>query len=100
MSGIKIVVAGAGGRMGQTLLHAIAGASDFELIGALEHKGHPDLGREVARWRDADRRSAARDCQGAGAGGFHHARNVGGAGGAIGAGAHCSCHRHDGIFRR
>ena len=48
MSGIKIVVAGAGGRMGQTLLHAIAGASDFELIGALEHKGHPDLGREVA----------------------------------------------------
>jgi 4-hydroxy-tetrahydrodipicolinate reductase len=45
---IKIVVAGAGGRMGQTLLHAIAEAKDFELIGALEHKGHSDLGSEVA----------------------------------------------------
>jgi 4-hydroxy-tetrahydrodipicolinate reductase len=48
MSGIKIVVAGASGRMGQTLLRAVAEAKDFELIGALEHKGHPDLGNEVA----------------------------------------------------
>jgi 4-hydroxy-tetrahydrodipicolinate reductase len=44
---IKIVVAGASGRMGQTLLRAIAEAKDFQLIGALEHKGHPDLGSEV-----------------------------------------------------
>jgi 4-hydroxy-tetrahydrodipicolinate reductase len=48
MSGIKIVVAGAGGRMGQTLVRAIAESKDFQIAGALEHKGHPDLGTEVA----------------------------------------------------
>lgn len=48
MSGIRIVVAGAGGRMGQTLLRAITDARDFQLIGALEHKGHPHLGQEIA----------------------------------------------------
>ena len=46
MSGIKVVIAGATGRMGQTLLHAIAESNDFELHGALERKGHPDLGAD------------------------------------------------------
>ena len=47
MSGIKIVVAGATGRMGQTLLRAIAGSKDFTLHAALERKGHPDLGNDA-----------------------------------------------------
>ena len=46
MSGIKVVIAGATGRMGKTLLHAIAESKDFTLHGALEHKGHPDLGKD------------------------------------------------------
>src|ERR1700761_486608 len=47
MSGIKIVVAGATGRMGQTLLRAIAENKDFTLHAALERKGHPDLGNDA-----------------------------------------------------
>jgi 4-hydroxy-tetrahydrodipicolinate reductase len=47
MSKLRIVVAGAGGRMGQTLVRAIAQAPDLELAGALEAKGHPDLGADA-----------------------------------------------------
>jgi 4-hydroxy-tetrahydrodipicolinate reductase len=47
MSGIKIVVAGAAGRMGQAALRAIASSPDFELTGALVRKGHPDLGNDA-----------------------------------------------------
>lgn len=47
MSKIKIVVAGATGRMGQTLLRAIAESKDFVLHGALERAGHPDLGNDA-----------------------------------------------------
>ncbi|HSM95159.1 MAG TPA: 4-hydroxy-tetrahydrodipicolinate reductase [Rhizomicrobium sp.] len=47
MSGIRIVVAGAAGRMGQALLRAIAASPDFELAGALVRKGHPDLGNDA-----------------------------------------------------
>jgi 4-hydroxy-tetrahydrodipicolinate reductase len=48
MSGIKIVVAGAAGRMGQALLRVIADSSDFTLAGALVRKGHPDLGNDAS----------------------------------------------------
>jgi 4-hydroxy-tetrahydrodipicolinate reductase len=47
MSKIKIVVAGATGRMGQTLLRAVAESRDFTLHGALERAGHPDLGNDA-----------------------------------------------------
>src|SRR5690242_17224833 len=47
MSGIKLVVAGAAGRMGQAVLRAIADSSEFELIGALVREGHPDLGNDA-----------------------------------------------------
>jgi len=47
MSKLRIVVAGAGGRMGQTLIRAIAQSSDLELSGALEAHGHPDLGADA-----------------------------------------------------
>jgi len=48
MNAIQIVVAGAGGRMGRTLLRAIAEADDLQLVGALESPGNPDLGMDVA----------------------------------------------------
>ncbi|HEY2035112.1 MAG TPA: 4-hydroxy-tetrahydrodipicolinate reductase [Rhizomicrobium sp.] len=47
MNGIKIVVAGAAGRMGQATLRAIAASPDFELVGALVRKDHPDLGNDA-----------------------------------------------------
>ncbi len=47
MSAIRITVAGASGRMGITLLHAIAEAADLKLAFALERAGHANLGRDA-----------------------------------------------------
>jgi 4-hydroxy-tetrahydrodipicolinate reductase len=47
MSKLRIVVAGAGGRMGQTLIRTIAQSPDMEIWGALEAKGHPDFGSDA-----------------------------------------------------
>ena len=45
MSGIRVVVAGAAGRMGQTLIRLLAESNDLVLTGALEAPHHPDLGQ-------------------------------------------------------
>ena len=47
MSKVRIVVAGASGRMGRALVHAIAESDACVLAGALEAKGHRDLGRDA-----------------------------------------------------
>jgi len=47
MSTIRIAVAGASGRMGRTLIRAVAEASDMVLSHALEHEGHTDLGADA-----------------------------------------------------
>ncbi len=47
MSDIRIVVAGAGGRMGQTLIRAIAATPGCVVSGALVRTGHPDLGKDL-----------------------------------------------------
>src|ERR1700748_640702 len=44
MSEMKIVVTGASGRMGRTLIREIAQGSGITLCGALEMEGHPNLG--------------------------------------------------------
>src|SRR5271154_5945536 len=44
---IAVAVAGAGGRMGRTLLRTVAQTPGFELAGALEAHGHPDLGQDA-----------------------------------------------------
>ena len=44
---MKIAVAGAGGRMGRTLVELILGSGDLALSGALEAAGHPALGRDA-----------------------------------------------------
>ena len=44
MSDLKIVVTGASGRMGRTLIRQIAQGSGITLCGALEMEGHPNLG--------------------------------------------------------
>jgi 4-hydroxy-tetrahydrodipicolinate reductase len=49
MSAIRVVVAGAGGRMGQTLIRAVAEQNDCVLAGAIEGETHPDLGADAAR---------------------------------------------------
>src|SRR5580704_6816931 len=47
MTGLQIVVAGASGRMGRTLVREIAQGIGVTLIGALEAEGHPDLGMDA-----------------------------------------------------
>ncbi len=49
MSDIRIVVAGASGRMGRALVRAIAETPGCVLCGALEAKGHPQLGEDAGR---------------------------------------------------
>jgi 4-hydroxy-tetrahydrodipicolinate reductase len=46
MSELKLVVAGASGRMGRTLIREIAQGSGITLCGALEMEGHPNLGMD------------------------------------------------------
>jgi 4-hydroxy-tetrahydrodipicolinate reductase len=47
MSDMRLVVAGAGGRMGRTLIRAIADAKGAKVIGALEAPGSAALGRDA-----------------------------------------------------
>jgi 4-hydroxy-tetrahydrodipicolinate reductase len=47
MADLKIVVAGASGRMGRALVREIAQGTGVTLTGALEAEGHPDLGMDA-----------------------------------------------------
>jgi 4-hydroxy-tetrahydrodipicolinate reductase len=47
VSELRIVIAGAGGRMGRMLIRLLAETKDMVLAGALESKGHPDLGQDA-----------------------------------------------------
>ena len=47
MSDMRLVVAGAGGRMGRTLIHALAASEGATLTGAVEAAGSAVIGREV-----------------------------------------------------
>ncbi len=44
---IKIIVCGAGGRMGRRIIACAETENDLEIVGAVERSGHPDLGRDV-----------------------------------------------------
>jgi 4-hydroxy-tetrahydrodipicolinate reductase len=47
MTEIRVVIAGAGGRMGRTLLHALAETPGMKLAGALEEKGAAAIGKDA-----------------------------------------------------
>lgn len=47
MSALRIVIAGAGGRMGQALVRALAELNEVALAGALELKDSPDIGQDA-----------------------------------------------------
>ncbi len=44
---VKVVVAGAGGRMGGRLVSLVKDSPDLKLVGALERKGHPTVGADA-----------------------------------------------------
>jgi 4-hydroxy-tetrahydrodipicolinate reductase len=47
MDTMRLIVAGAGGRMGRTLVRAIADSKDLQLAGALESAGSPLIGSDA-----------------------------------------------------
>src|SRR5215467_11463948 len=47
MAEMRLIVAGAGGRMGRTLIHAIAATDGVTLAGAIEAKGAAVIGRDA-----------------------------------------------------
>jgi 4-hydroxy-tetrahydrodipicolinate reductase len=47
MSSMRLIVAGAGGRMGRTLIHAIAAAEGVTLAGAVDAAGSAVIGRDA-----------------------------------------------------
>ncbi|MBW2149446.1 MAG: 4-hydroxy-tetrahydrodipicolinate reductase [Deltaproteobacteria bacterium] len=44
---VKVVVAGAAGRMGGRVLHIMGAHSEIQVAGALEKKGHPAVGQDL-----------------------------------------------------
>ncbi len=54
MSETKIIIAGAGGRMGQALAAAAREEGGFRLAGAVEREGHPAVGEAIAGTRVSD----------------------------------------------
>lgn len=47
MSDMRLIVAGAGGRMGRTLIQAIAAGADVKLVGAVDAAGADAIGRDA-----------------------------------------------------
>ncbi len=53
MGGLKLGVAGSGGRMGRALIEAVAAAPDLSLGAALEQTASPFIGRDPGDWLGA-----------------------------------------------
>ncbi len=47
MADMRVVIAGAGGRMGRTLIAAVAASKDLKLVGAIEAEGAAVIGRDA-----------------------------------------------------
>ncbi len=45
---IKVIVCGASGRMGARIVNLVGKDSELELVGAIETKGHPDVGKAIS----------------------------------------------------
>lgn len=56
---IKTIIAGASGRMGQTLIRLLANEKDFHLIGALESADNPALGKDSGEHAGSPRNGIA-----------------------------------------
>ena len=56
---VKLVIAGAAGRMGITITRESRGDSDIELCGALEHQGSNVLGRDIGQLAGGEKLSVA-----------------------------------------
>ncbi len=44
---VKVIVTGAGGKMGRRISSLVMAEKDMELVGAVERQGHPSLGKDI-----------------------------------------------------
>lgn len=44
----KLVVIGAGGRMGRRIIALAIESSQFDIVGAVERQDHPDIGKDAS----------------------------------------------------
>ncbi len=58
----KLTVIGACGRMGRLILSLAAEAGHFEVVGAVEREGHPDLGEDISRLTGSREIAVQLDC--------------------------------------
>ena len=56
---IKVIVAGAAGRMGRELVKATVSADNCELVGAFERPGHPAIGQDAGVLAGVDKQDLA-----------------------------------------
>ena len=49
MKKIKVVVTGAAGRMGQTIIKKVLRDKGLKIVGALEISGHKNLGQDIGK---------------------------------------------------
>jgi 4-hydroxy-tetrahydrodipicolinate reductase len=59
MSDMRLIVAGAGGRMGRTLIQAIAGTDGVKLAGAVEAAGSAAIGRDAGEFAGTEKNGIA-----------------------------------------
>ncbi|MGD9109572.1 MAG: 4-hydroxy-tetrahydrodipicolinate reductase [Phycisphaerales bacterium] len=59
----KLTVVGACGRMGRLILSLAAEAGRFEVVGAVEQEGHPDLGTDLSRLIGAKETAVKLECR-------------------------------------
>ena len=102
MSDMRLVVVGAAGRMGQTLIRTIHTMDGVRVAGAIERAGSPHLGKDAGEIAGVGaigvrhhRRSAAGLRQGRRRARLHHAGGDRRVRRLCRAGAHRACHRHD-----
>src|SRR4030042_4999809 len=43
----KLIVSGAAGRMGRRIISLAVEANEFDIVAAVEKKGHPDIGKDA-----------------------------------------------------
>ncbi len=56
---IRFIICGAAGRMGRRTINQAAASKDFEVVGAVESSGHPELGKDAGELAGTGRNGVA-----------------------------------------
>ena len=59
----KLLIVGAAGRMGRRILSLAIDAGWFDVIAAIERKGHPDIGKDAGTLAGTDQIGVNLNCE-------------------------------------